>query len=140
MEIEMKSEFELNGEQFPIATNFPALDERTLLWVSSGVYFGYPKRDIISFCQMCIGKREQTLTEVLSGTGYVPYDIFPDKNKLIEEINKNRYNKEPFNEKDTKANYSTLVEKARYDQNIIKTLLSKDEGFIKKVYEILIAF
>lgn len=104
----------------------PDMDVYAPVWISLGVFFGYPDNEIINFYHQINNDLSAPNGTLFGGTGYVCADGTQDKDKHIEEINSRRYCSQPFPE----ANYEDIPE------HVIR-LYDNDPVFFQKVMSIV---
>jgi hypothetical protein len=111
---------------------FPSLDERALLWVSCGVYFGYPEEEIVRFYDQISNLRRAPKGTPFAGTGYIyAGKALKSKAEHVAEINNRRYHPKPFPDDETSNSDMTRF-------STIKMLLNCDQEFRCSVWDILV--
>lgn len=109
---------------------FPHLHEKVLRWVSLGVYYGYPRIEIMEFYNRISNGIPAPRGTLFGGTGYVMTECKPlSKEEHIAQINARRYCPVPFPD-------SPSVEKSEA-WSMIKMLLNCDPEFRDEVWSIL---
>lgn len=76
----------------------PKLHKDTMLWITQGVYFGYPENEIINFYERCSKRIFAPGNTPFDGTGYICSDPIEDTEGHLLELNLRRYCPLPFPE------------------------------------------